>query len=144
MPEKWWVMRPIETPASALIRRTDTPSWPKRLRQTRVAAMSSSRRAPGDSRRNFGAAAPLDRLTGPRPQTPQATLDVFLVEVDPRQSPVARVGITRVQHAPVVEQQHRAREQPPAVLERGIVAERVERSESAIERTLARRGEGEG
>ena len=29
--------------------------------------MSSSRRSSGDSRRNFGAAAPLDRLTDPGP-----------------------------------------------------------------------------
>src|SRR5579872_4517398 len=106
--------------------------------------MRSSRRASGDSRRNFGAATPLDRLTGPGPQTSQAALDVLLVEVDPRQTPIARVGIARVQDTPVVEQQHRAWQQPPAVLERRIVAEGIERSERAIERPLARRGQGEG
>src|SRR5882757_5042314 len=44
----------METPAAALIRRTDTPSWPNCLRQLRVASTNASRRTAGVARWNFG------------------------------------------------------------------------------------------
>jgi|SRR6516225_7082732 len=99
-------MSPIETPASALIRRTDTPSWPNFFRQASVAAISASRRASGGSRRNLGSADALDRLTGPGPQKSQPTLNVFLVQINAGETSVACVGVARVQNTPVVEQQH--------------------------------------
>ena len=116
MPWKWWLMSPIETPASALIRRTETPSWPNFFRQPSVAAISSSRRASGGSRRNLGSTDALDRLTGLGPQKSQPALDVFPVEINTGETPVAGVGIARVQYTPVIEQQHRARQQAAAVL----------------------------
>src|SRR5450631_91843 len=99
MPGKWWLMSPIETPASALMRRTETPSCPNLRRQASVAATSSSRRASGGSRRNFGSGDGLDRFTGPAAQEAQPAVDVFLVEVDAGQAPVTRVAVARVQHA---------------------------------------------
>ena len=42
-------MRPIDTPAVALMRRTDTPSCPNCLRQRKVASTSASRRTAGVS-----------------------------------------------------------------------------------------------
>src|ERR1700736_5437200 len=44
----------METPAAALIRRTDTPSWPYCLRQLKVASTNASRRTAGVARWNFG------------------------------------------------------------------------------------------
>src|ERR1700730_2191277 len=44
----------MDTPAAALIRRTDTPSWPNCLRQRRVASTNASRRTAGVARWNFG------------------------------------------------------------------------------------------
>src|SRR5215469_2241637 len=131
MPWKWWLMSPIETPASALIRRTETPSWPNFLRHASVAAISASRRASGGSRRNLGSADALDRLTGLGPQRSQPTLDVFLVQINAGETSVASVGIARVQNTPVVEQQHRARQQPATVLQRRFAAERIEGRERA-------------
>src|ERR1700733_15062407 len=51
---KWWLISPIETPAAALIRRTETPSWPYFFKQRRVASTRASRRTAGVARRNFG------------------------------------------------------------------------------------------
>src|SRR5260370_40595331 len=44
----------METRAAALIRRTDTPSWPNCLRQLKVASTNASRRTAGVARWNFG------------------------------------------------------------------------------------------
>src|ERR1700730_6428845 len=44
----------MDTPAAALIRRTDTPSCPNCLRQLKVASTSASRRTAGVARWNFG------------------------------------------------------------------------------------------
>src|SRR3979409_955694 len=44
----------MDTPAAALIRRTDTPSWPNCLRQRSVASTNASRRTAGVARWNFG------------------------------------------------------------------------------------------
>src|SRR5579871_5761840 len=137
MPGKWWLMSPIETPASALMRRTETPSCPSLFKHASVAVTSSSRRASGASRRNFGSAAVLDRFTGPGAQEAKPAVDVFLVEVHAGQAAVAGVGVARVQHAPVVEQQHRARQQPAAMLQAFVPAECVELRERPVERTLA-------
>src|SRR5215469_18522236 len=105
-------MSPIETPASALIRRTETPPCPNFCRQASVAAISASRRASGGSRRNLGSADELDCLTGLGPKKSQPTLNVFLVQINAGETPVAGVGVARVQNSPVVEQQDRARQQP--------------------------------
>src|ERR1700723_3337687 len=43
----------MDTPAAALIRRTETPSCPYCLRQRNVASTSASRRTAGVARRNF-------------------------------------------------------------------------------------------
>src|SRR5215472_8115271 len=110
-------MSPIETLASALIRRTETPSCPNFLRHASVAATSSSRRESGDSRRNLGSADALDRLTGLGPQKSQPTLHVFLVQINPGKTSVAGVGVACMQNTPVVEQQHGARQQPTTVLQ---------------------------
>src|SRR5215469_11363232 len=131
-------MSPIETPASALMRRTDTPSWPNFFRHASVAAISSSRRASGGSRRNLGSTDVLDRLTSLGPEKSQPTLYVFLVQIDAGETAVAGVGVARVQNTPVVEQQHRARQQPSAVLQRGLAAECIEGRECSIKRPLPR------
>src|ERR1700682_4380061 len=44
----------MDTPAAALIRRTETPSWPNCFRQRKVASTSASRRTSGVARWNFG------------------------------------------------------------------------------------------
>src|SRR5271168_880297 len=44
----------MDTPAAALIRRTETPSWPYCLRQLKVASTNASRRTAGVARWNFG------------------------------------------------------------------------------------------
>src|ERR1700691_1198690 len=44
----------MDTPAAALMRRTDTPSWPNSLRQRRVASTNASRRTAGAARWNLG------------------------------------------------------------------------------------------
>src|ERR1700680_1970890 len=44
----------MDTPAAALIRRTETPSWPNCFRQRKVASTSASRRTAGVARWNFG------------------------------------------------------------------------------------------
>src|SRR5580698_7126685 len=44
----------MDTPAAALMRRTDTPSWPNCLRQRRVASTNASRRTAGAARWNLG------------------------------------------------------------------------------------------
>src|SRR4029077_885775 len=116
MPRKWWLMSPIVTPASALIRRTESPAWPNLFRHASVAATSSSRRASGASRRNLGSIDASDGFTGPRPQKPQPTLDVLPVQIHSGETSIAGVGVARVQNAPIVEQQHGARQQTAAVL----------------------------
>src|SRR5215469_15441751 len=138
MPWKWWLMSPIDTPASALMRRTETPSWPNFFRHASVAAISSSRRASGDSRRNLGSPDVLDRLTGPGAKKSQPTLHVFLVQINARETSIAGVGVARVQNTPVVEQQHRARLQPPAVLQRRLAAECIKGRECPVKRPLLR------
>src|ERR1700722_7950544 len=44
----------MDTPAAALIRRTETPAWPNCFRQRKVASTSASRRTSGVARWNFG------------------------------------------------------------------------------------------
>src|SRR5262249_49094652 len=136
MPGKWWLMRPIDTPASALILRTETPSWPYFARQASVALTSSSRRASGGSRRDLGSADALDRFTGARAQEPEPAVNIFLIEIDTGEPAVAGVGVARVQHAPVVEQEHRARQQPAPMPQRLVLAQRVEARQRTVESPL--------
>src|SRR5476649_2556723 len=44
----------METPAAALMRRTEVPSWPYFFKQRSVASIRASRRTAGVARRNFG------------------------------------------------------------------------------------------